>query len=377
MKKLGPVLILAAQTVVLCVMTLLCVLPLSCKLTEEGIIFIGGDYSTPVIEEFTVLDDRNVMLSFSKKIKLKSYIVSEQIKDISDSDEHSESQELSPAIKAANGGFGKIDTEYSVSEDGCILTFTAADQYEVGKAYEVFGTVEDKTGNSLTFCVPFCGFNSNLPKLVMTEAQIKYKKYKDDAYRCEFIEFLALTDGNLSGLEIVSAADGEEKKYCFPVMDVSAGEIFIVHLRTAGSGCVNETDNLNASSAPHSGKNVRDIWSENTKARLSDNSDIIVLRNGVDGTILDALMYVSEDTVEWGSGLAAMAEEVVSSGIYESCAVDEVELNTGLGTVAQKSFCRKDASELLKLVKAGSEIEYPVKRKEENWVVKNVTPGTL
>lgn len=377
MKKWSSLLILLAQTVFLSSITVFCVLPSSCKVTEEGVIFVGGDYSSPILEEITVLDERNVQICFSEKVKLISYIVSEQIKDISDSSEHSATLELSPAIKAASGGYGRIETDYSISEDGCVITYTAVESYEIGKDYEIFGTVEDKAGNSLTFCVPFRGYNSKLPKLVMTEVQIKYKKYKEDAFRCEFVEFLALSDGNLSGLELVSAADGDNKKYVFPPENVREGEIFLVHLRSAGSGCITETDDLNASTALYSGKNVRDLWSENTKARLSDNSDIIVIRNSVDGKIFDAFMYATEDALEWGKGMTSFAEAAAEAGIYESSDVGDAEVNSGLGSVAAKSFCRNDAKELLQMVQNGEEIEYPVSQKTENWVIKNVTPGTL
>lgn len=381
MKKWTAVLILLAQTVLLTFITLLCVLPFSCRISEEGVIFVGGDYVGPVLEDVNVLDERTVKMNFSEKIKMKSFVVSEQIKDISDSSEDSETVELSSALKAAAGGYGKVESECTVSEDGCILTFSAQDKYEVGKAYEIFGTVEDKAGNSLTFCVPFRGYNSCIPRLVMTEVQPKYKKYKEDVYRCEFVEFLALTEGNLSGLELMSAADGEAKKYVFPPVAVSAGEVFIVHLRKTGSGCINEEEDFNASTAPHSGSNVRDIWAENDKARLSDNSDIIVLRNGVDGEILDAFMYATEDATEWGKGLPAMAEKVYECGIYESISVCDVEINSGLGSSAQNSFCRNDAQDLQRRAVAGEfsmeSTEYPVKRTTETWSVKKVNPGTL
>lgn len=377
MKKWGNVWLLFAQTFILTLVTVFCVAPVSCKISEEGIIFVGGDYTSPILEEVCVLDEKSVQLRFSEKIKLRSYTVSEQIKDISDSSEHSETEELSPALKAASGGYGSLEANYELSEDGRILTFLASDCYEVGQPYEVFGIVEDKVGNSLTFCVPFRGFNSKLPKLIMTELQIKYKKQKEDAFRCEYIEFLALSDGNLSGLELISAADGEAKKFDFPAEFVKAGEVFLVHLRSAGSGCITETENLNASTALYSGKNIRDIWSENNKARLSDNTDIILLRNEVDGNILDAFMYAAEDAVEWGKGMPSFVEEVAASGIYESCEICDVEVNSGLGSVAAKSFTRSDALEIQQRVLNGEEIEYPVKRKTDNWEVKAVSPGVL
>lgn len=378
---LGGILLLILQTVLLTIITLLCVIPFSCRVSEEGIIFVGGDYISPVLEEVTVLDERTVIINFSEKIKLLNYTVSERLEDVSDSPEHSDTADLSPALMAASGGYGRVEADYSLSEDGCTIMFCAAEQYEIGKAYEIFGTVEDRAGNSLTYCVPFCGFNSHLPKIIMTEVQVKYKKYKEDAFRCEYVEFLALTDGNLSGLELVSGVDGDGKKFVFPPAAVKAGEVFIVHLRSAGSGCITETEDLNESTALYSGKNVRDIWVDNTKARLNDSADVIIIRNSIDGTILDALMYATEDTAEWGKGTASLAEDVVAAGIYESEEISEVELNSGLGSSAIKSFCRTDAAALQKRCLEEADdlepLEYPVKRTASTWAVMNVSAGTL
>ena len=380
LRKWSNVLILAAQVIILVFLTLLCVIPFSCKVSEEGIRIVGGDYTSPVLEELNVLDERTVQISFSEKVKIKSYTVSERLTDISDSYEHSDTTELSPALKAASGGYGRVESDCMLSEDGCLVTFSAADKYTVGKAYEIFGVVEDKAGNTLTFCVPFNGFNSRVPELVMTEVQPKYKKYKEE-YRFEYVEFLALTDGNLSGLELVSAADGQAKKYEFPPDNVTSGEVFVLHLRNACSGAVNESDNLNEATAYHSAKNVRDIWAENDKSRLGDSSDVIVIRNSVDGRILDALMYVTEDAVEWGKGLSAFAAEAAEYGIYENASVDDAETNSGLGSSAQNSFSRNDASSLQEKARRGAftsgQESYPVRRSAETWTIKKANPGSL
>ena len=90
LKKIREPLLLLLQTLLLVTLTLLCVVPFSCKVSEEGIIFVGGDYVSPVLEEVLVLDEKNVMITFSEKIKLKSFTVSERLKEISDSSEHSD-----------------------------------------------------------------------------------------------------------------------------------------------------------------------------------------------------------------------------------------------------------------------------------------------
>ena len=42
--------VLLTQTLVLTAVTLMCVIPFSCRVSEEGIIFVGGDYVSPVLE---------------------------------------------------------------------------------------------------------------------------------------------------------------------------------------------------------------------------------------------------------------------------------------------------------------------------------------
>ena len=88
------------------------------------------------------------------------------------------------------------------------------------------------------FTVAFTGFNPKVPSLLITEVQIKYTKAKlksGDEYRSEFVEILALEDGNLAGLRLISASDGEKKAYNFPGIEVHKDEVILLHLRNAGS----------------------------------------------------------------------------------------------------------------------------------------------
>ena len=371
MKNWKVVFILALQTLLLSALTILCVVPFSCRVSEEGIMMVGGDYVSPVLEEVTVLDEKNVSVNFSERIKMKSFVVSLQIKDISDSSEHSQTAELSPALKAAAGAYGKVEADYSLSEDGCMVTFSAADKYEVGKDYEIFGVVEDKGGNTLTFCVPFRGYNPCIPKLIMTELLVKHDK---NTYKNEFVEILALSDGNLAGLELVSGADGEKKKFVMPPVEVVTGEVFLVHLRSLGEGCLTETDNLNEATATYSGVDIRDLWAENEGSALSDSNDVIILRQGPEGELMDAFMYNDKKSEDWKKP-KTFAELALAAGIYDSVDVDQVFPSKGV--TPAKSFQRTNAAELRSAALNGSLEEYPVKYDEENWVLLKATPGVL
>ena len=101
--KRKEMIILLSQTFVLCSCVFLCVIPVSCKLTEEGIRITAGDYAAPVIENLEVLDGRTLKMDFSERVKVKSVVVSKMIKNVSDSMDHSDTIEASPALLSRNG----------------------------------------------------------------------------------------------------------------------------------------------------------------------------------------------------------------------------------------------------------------------------------
>ena len=378
MKKTGPVLLLFVQTVVLTALTLFCVAPVSCRTSEEGIVMLAGDCDSPKLREFSVLDEHTLVMGFNEKVQLVNTVVSPQIDGVSESMEHSDSEEPSPAIEAAAGKHGKIQTEVQPSEDGQNFTILLLENCMVGKRYEFFGTVSDKSGNTLTFCVPFTGFNSRVPELVISEVQVKYAKGSSggkEFFRGEFVEFLVLKGGNLGGLELCSGADGESKKICFPAVEVEKGQVFVVHLRTVGDGCVDERENLDEATAPHSVPGVLDLWSDNTTARLNDNADVVILRNGLSGQVLDAFMYADAKTVEWKAGPAEFAAKAAAAGVYETGDVCEAALCSGVSPL--RSFKRTDAEALREAVLAGEEYVYPVRNGGELWEVGTVSPGML
>lgn len=372
------ILLVLFQSVLLVFVVMFSVIPVSCKVSEEGIEIIGGDYENPCLQNVTVLDSSRVELQFSDSVSVRDVVVSKSIKGISDSDEHSESFCLSPSLAAACGEYGHINVNTNISNDGKTLTFILDSETEIGTKYEVFGTVEDCVGNSLTFCVPFLGYNSSVPKMIITEAQIKYGSGTlkgEKIYRAEFIELLALEDGNLSGLELLSASDGEDKKFVLPAVNVKKGEIILVHPRTKGEGCINENDdNLNLATAPHSKDGIRDLWSESESSFYNDSTDVIYLRNSVDNSIADALLYAKEDATEWGKNVLPVVNKIFESGICESNDISNATTSEKVSPL--KSITRNNAKELLKHSE-NYESEFPFKFDSAAWSVCTATPGEL
>ena len=172
-----------------------------------------------------------------------------------------------------------------------------------GENYAVDGVAKNKSGKNIPFSAHFTGFNNEIPELEITEIHPMYNGKERDR-KFEYIELFAKTSGNLSGLEIRGVYD--KCKVKLPAVQVKAGEVIVVHLRTGGDDCVSELgDDLNVSSAPYSTPNARDLWDKNTRARLGDAADIIILQNGADDSILDAVAYAPSDAPDWEAAVTA------------------------------------------------------------------------
>lgn len=372
------------QALMIAGITIFAVAPVSCKLTPEGIHVSGGDFSAPELLKVTVIDEKTVELDFSEAVTVKTAVVSPYLEDISDSSEHSKTEDASKALRAAGGDFGKIVVSTSCKNEGKSVLFNFAQPSEIGKQYEIFGVLEDFNGNSLTFTVGFTGYNPELPDLIMTEVQFKYEKAslaRGVEYRCEFVEFLALSDGNLAGLRLESAADGEGKSYDFPNLKVKKGEVFTVHLRTGGDPekCTNEdADDLNLSTERFSCNGIRDLWSSNTSARLNDSADVLFLLNKSTGKILDGLIYRNSSTNELKPELQQAVLKLEQAGIYTSASIENAAVtDKNLKASATKSLQRKSAKEIQDALMGNQKINMPVVSESGTWEIKAVTAGIL
>lgn len=272
-------------------------------------------------------------------------------------------------------------SEISYSDDGAKVTITLPEETEPGKDYVISGTVEDEKGNTLTFAIPFTGYNGNLPKLVMTEIQTESlgqsaSEKKNGTYRNEFVEFLALSEGNLAGFELVSVYDGEEKKYVFPSCDVKAGEVFVVHLRNRGEGCISETgDDLNVAFGGYAKDGIRDLWAASETTALGNATDVILLRNSADGSIWDAVMFRDAKVAEWSEKYIQYVEKLVQIGFYSGVEVENATFTEGM--TASKTLSRKNAYELLQYALTGENIAYPIAVAAEDWIITAVSCGEV
>ena len=382
-KKIKEVSVVLLEALIIAGVVLFSLGPVSCKVTAEGIKMLDGDYVPPVLQGVSVIDSNTVELIFSEEVSLNGCVVSPFIEGISDSWKSSQTEDLSEALLAASGAFGNIAVDIEYAAEHSVVLVRLEEVMETGKKYELYGNVKDKIGNTLTFSVPFVGFNARIPKIIMTEIQSetisgqKSVEKQDGTYRTEFVEFLALSDGNLAGLELCSGYDGDARKFVFPVVEVKRGEVFVVHLRNKGNGCVNETgENLGLAYGIYTKPDVRDLWSEETGTALGNKTDVIIVRNRADGKMMDAFFYAAEDTEKWQKSMGTYAEEAVEYGIYPSSEIEEAFVTQGL--TASKTIVRKNAVELLEKAVSDGDMEYPIENNRDFWVISDeATPGVL
>ena len=224
--KLKQFLVVAGESALLVLIVLAAVMPFSCKITEQGVKILGGDYTPPVLNSFKVTGQDSLELEFSEKVSVSGYVVAVAVDGLFDSQEHSGTIDLSPALERASGVYGSVPCTVQIDESGCIVKVVLEQEMQVGQGYEFYSQLTDTVGNTLTIAVPFTGFNSRVPELLITELQTESVSSQNKAeknagiYRNEFVELLVLKGGNLAGLELLSGYDGDAKKYLFPAIEV-------------------------------------------------------------------------------------------------------------------------------------------------------------
>ncbi|MFA6938239.1 MAG: hypothetical protein WCQ67_08410 [Treponema sp.] len=355
LKTILPALVLTASVT-------LAISPVSCKITEEGIQLLTGDFSVPKIQTFTVQSNECVKLEFDKPIVKTSATV------------FLENKESSQA-EVAN----------ILTNENKTATFTFSQKTETGKKYIIQGMVNDENGNSLTFSIPFKGYNSSIPSIAISEVRNAYSSSTNKItgakkYKSEYIELYVLKEGNLSGLELVSAGDGEEKKYSLPAVNVLAGEYILIHLRNLEEGSIDELENnIALSTATDSSDKARDFWVQNKTARLS-SSDIIILRNSGNSEILDAFVFAESSLQEWDASYKQFVQDVEASGIWvdtesnATCSVQSAVISDNITSSATtRSFSRQNVLLLKPDISSGK-----ITNSSSQWIVtaaKGITPG--
>ena len=376
-KEAGLVLL---EALMLVGITLSAVLPVSCKITEQGIKVVGGDYTPPVLNNFLVKDEKTLLLEFSEEVRVEGFVLARIIDDSFDSMEHSASLDLSPALERASGIYGAV--QCSLLYSSCSINFLLDQDMEIGSGYELYAKVCDSVGNTLTFAIPFAGYNSRIPELMITEiqsesvsSQTKTEKEKG-IYRNEYVEFLVLKSGNLAGLELCSGYDGEAKKYLFPAIEVKAGQVFVLHMRNRGNGCISEEgDDLSLATSSYTSPEIRDLWTDIETTSLGNKTDIIIVRNRADKRLLDAVMYRASNIQAWTKTMIDYSQLLDDSVLYESGDVENAFITDS--QTSTKTLQRIDAPFYQTACLEENLDSFPIPSSSESWTIADPTPGAL
>ena len=379
--KLKELLLVVGEAFLIAGITVAAVIPVSCKITEQGITVVGGDYVPPVLNTFHVEDENTITLTFSEKVEITDYVVTLATDDLFASEEHSSTIDLSPALERLSGVYGSVPCNVVYKEDEPVIQFVLEQQMEIGQNYQLYAQACDPIGNTLTLAIPFTGFNSRVPELMITEVQtesVSQNKAEKTSgiYRNEFVELLVLKSGNLAGLELCSGYDGEAKKYSFPAIEVTAGEIILVHMRNRGNGCISEEgEDLTLATASYTSPEIRDLWTDIETTTLGNKTDIIIIRNHSDNRLLDALMFRESSVEAWTKTMADYSQLLDESQIYLSGDIENAFIADALTTT--KTLHRTDASSYRQQILDGIILDYPISSSAEVWCVSDPSPGTL
>ena len=341
-------------------------MPLGCKSSVEGLSMLEGDFSCPRAEDFFVTGEDSFLVRFNKSVSCKEAFFW-----------RTETGEETNLVA-------------SVQDEGKSLVFTSPVPMQTGAEYTFSGIVQDGAGNTLTITVPFSGYNGRVPRIAISEVHIANSKTAKNNWKAEYAELLVLTDGNLSGLELVCTGSYSSKKedagiYKFPPVEVKAGEYITVHL------CKNESytgmnddeeDNLSLSKSPDSSSLALDLWANN-ESSVTKTSDALLVQNSADSCILDAVLFVQESSsgkrTEWKTGTKEWLGAIEASGVWQqsdgssSASEESAFCGSWSKSATTKSICRKNTKSLLDAVRQDKDAL--LKNNKGCWAVASPTPG--
>lgn len=291
MKKLMPY--IAAAGLVMIVMLVL-FFP-ACTLSPSGITILDGDYSPPLYIEAQFSSSELMKLYFTEKImKIEAELQNDTTKTCS---------------------VCTIDPLMCIQESDSVFSIPVVftSETEPGLPYTLFACAEDEAGNTLNFSVSFSGFNNRIPPVMLNEVRTEYTKPK-----VEFVEMKVLEDGNIGGLVVYNAYDGEKSWYIFPSVEVKKDEMLVLHYRTLEEDCRDEYGSLDESLGTESNPGARDFWIPETRARIGLN-DVILVKSSCTGKILDALLISESGKESWKTEeMEKAARRAYESGAWSS-----------------------------------------------------------
>lgn len=284
----------------------------SCRFEDGRFTVLTGTYTPPVLESFTLTGENSAVLCFSRKVEFTSLEYA-----LTGTGEEGQAQ-----FRDVQFGDAFDEPASSAGSETVCYRLIFPEPARIGSEYLLRGAVKDAGKNTLEFGLAFIGYNERVPAAVFSEIGPVHALSSKDPKKAkaEFIELYILEDGNIGGMIIQSAYDGELADFVLPAAEVKAGDYLTVHLRVLGEKAVSETGtNLALSTTVYSWPESRDIWNEkadNTKTRFGAD-DVLLLRERSGGRLADALLYSPSDKSTWSKELMnAYAREAFESGIW-------------------------------------------------------------
>jgi len=274
----------------------------SCAMDPSVVSVWGGEFSVPKIVSLVTVGTAEVSARFTAPVSVTKALV---------------------VVPEDPGVSIPVSWEPAADDNG--IRFLLGGTVGIGVQAALAATVTDARGNSLSFSLPFTGYNDRVASLLINEVRTDYSKPK-----VEYIEFLVLKGGNLGGIEISNAMNTVRPVWEFPAVEVAAGDFVLYHLRSVEEGLVNETGSMDASAGIDARAGARDFWDTLTSAPLK-KTNVVLVRERKGGRIMDALLSAETDKTAWPNGtVLAAAEEAVAAGAWlPGALVTDAAVSTG------------------------------------------------
>ncbi len=285
---------------------LFCVCHSSCQLTSQGIQALGAEDS-PKIVGVSVLNSKSVKIDFSKEVSGQTGLVSKL----------QEGQKASLDVIAQN----PIQAKANSFGDGKSLLYIFDQSARLGERYQLFSQISDKRGNTLTFAIPFDGFNESVPLCKMIEVQAESRSAKNESAESPYVIIQALQDGNLFGIDLYCAQN--KAVYQLPAVEVKAGDKIVLHLKHTAfpDACVSELESdLNLAKSGRAKAIWRDIYFDIGPKGISASNDALFLRNRNTGKLMDALTYYTVKNGKTTWNLGTEIQKAIDKGAWSGLA---------------------------------------------------------
>lgn len=276
----------------LCAVLSSCAAIAGCSVVPESVSVWGGDVSAPELTEVTVEGEGTLLVRFTAPVTV-----------------------LDASVTVPSDG-RRFPASWTSLDGGKTASFAVSGTPGIGVRAFISGSVADGTGSTLSFSVPYTGYNPRPASLVINEVRTEYEK-KGSAYRVEYIEFYVRKAGNLGGVQVCNPRNEKHPSYEFPAVEVSPGEYVVLHLRSLEEGLVNETGAIDASAGTDSSPLARDFWdTQKTEPLKGDNVLLVRERDG--GNIMDAFLFANEKLTDWPTDAVTLAAtEAVAAGQWK------------------------------------------------------------